>query len=180
MTMGANVMPKTLLPSWSREWRSLSVDEKEIINRHTAQIPVKVSRICNDFGLEIVTAPLPARISGEIRPVDSLHSKFRIKINRYESGVRQRFTAAHELAHYLLHRNYIGSGVVDTVLYRSNLSSYLEAQANRLAADILMPINLIETYIRDRFTVHLDESDIEELSDTFQVSEVALRFRLGL
>lgn len=165
--------------AWSSEWRSLDAREKETVRHHMNQAPVKISRICHDFGLEVVTAPMPARISGEIRPIQDSDGRFRIKINRYEATVRQRFTAAHELSHYLLHRDKIGAGIVDTVLYRSNLSNLLEAQANRLAADILMPIHLLEHYIGRRFIVEISEEELEELADTLQVSGVALRFRLG-
>tara|TARA_R110001606_G_scaffold120544_1_gene252293 strand:- start:89 stop:541 length:453 start_codon:yes stop_codon:yes gene_type:complete len=147
--------------------------------RFLEALPVKVSQICQAFDIRILRAPLPARISGEIRPSATEPGKFEIKINRYESEVRQRFTAAHELAHYLLHRDVIGDGIVDSVLYRSRLSDVREAEANRLAADILMPINQITSYIEERRAYDFDDEQLSEMAEMFKVSEMALRFRLG-
>src|SRR3546814_18529596 len=58
-------------------------------------------------------------------------------------SVRRRFSIAHEIAYFALHRNLIGDGVTDDAMYRSNLSSAVEVQANRMAAGILMPWHLI-------------------------------------
>lgn len=87
-------------------------------------------------------------------------------------------TAAHELAHLLLHREEIGSGIEDDVLYRSSLSDRREHQANRLAADILMPEALL-TEAREA----AEEKGVGDvalyLSDLFAVSEAAMRIKVG-
>src|SRR3546814_9683341 len=70
-------------------------------------------------------------------------SGFAIYVNGSHPRVRRRFSIAHEIAHFALHRNLIGDGVTDDAMYRSNLSSAVEVQANRMAADILMPWHLI-------------------------------------
>src|SRR3546814_15171584 len=70
-------------------------------------------------------------------------SGFAIYVNGSHPRVRRRFSIAHEIAHFALHRNLIGDGVTDDAMYSSNLSSAVEVQANRLAADILMPWHLI-------------------------------------
>lgn len=163
---------------WSREWARLSEGDKKVVEGYLDTPPVKVSAICRALGVKVLRSPLPARISGEIRP--NPEGGYTIKINRYEADVRQRFTAAHELAHYLLHRDAIGDGVVDSVLYRSRLSDVREAEANRLAADILMPINLISEYIEERRALDFDDTQISEMAEAFNVSEMALRFRLGI
>lgn len=165
--------------AWSNEWKGLAKEAQQILRKYFENFPVRVSEACREFGLDVVLSPLPARISGEIRPIEGKPGYFRIRINRYESRNRQRFTAAHELSHFLLHRNLIDDGIVDTVLYRSNLSNTIEAQANRLAADILMPYELIQEYI-EAYSIDLqDEDEIKNMADAFQVSDIALRFRLG-
>ena len=88
---------------------------------------------------------------------------------------RKRFTVAHEIAHYILHRDLVGSELVDDSLFRSGLTTREEAQANGLAADILMPRHLLEKIAPPPF----DKSP-EFLAERFQVSEQAMRIRLGL
>ena len=41
-----------------------------------------------------------------ILSMDDYDNNFKIAINTSQSEVRQRFTAAHELGHYLLHGRY--------------------------------------------------------------------------
>ena len=60
-------------------------------------------------------------ICGEIKKENG---KFIININGVHHYYRQRFTMAHELAHFELHRDLIGEGVDDNIdykkLYRKN------------------------------------------------------------
>ena len=69
--------------------------------------------------------------------------------------MRRRFTIAHEIAHFLLHRDKIGDQLSDDAMYRSSLSSDDERAANRLAADILMPMGLIQDYMRKLSLIHI-------------------------
>jgi Zn-dependent peptidase ImmA (M78 family) len=86
--------------------------------------------------------------------------------------VRKRFTVAHEVGHFVLHRNQIGESLTDDELYRSGLSTRQEAQANRFAADILMPKDLILK------TINRLGDDPQVLASEFKVSEAAMRIRL--
>jgi Zn-dependent peptidase ImmA (M78 family) len=79
---------------------------------------------------------------------------------------------AHEIAHYLLHRNLIGDGIEDTALYRSRLSDTVEVEANRQAASMLMPAPLV------RRVYNAGLRWLQGLSSAFQVSEEAMRIRL--
>ncbi len=63
--------------------------------------------------------------------------------------VRKHFTVAHELAHFLIHRNRFSNRLVEDRMYRSGLGSGVEAEANRLAADLLMPRRIIRRLIAD-------------------------------
>jgi Zn-dependent peptidase ImmA (M78 family) len=153
--------------------------EAEIVQQFTAAYPVKVGELAQALGLKVVTAPLEPKISGLIQPSQEARSGFEIKVNKYDSPDRQRFTIAHEVAHYLLHRDSIGSGVVDNVLYRSNLTSRKEVEANRMAAAIIMPVALLSKEAH-RLGGANRAGVAEELASLFRVSGQAMKVRLGL
>jgi len=67
-----------------------------------------------------------------------------IFVNASDPIPRQRFTAAHELAHYVLHRDAMGGRVTkaDTpaqIELTDEQSDLHERQANRFAVELLMP-----------------------------------------
>lgn len=154
------------------------IDRQEIgiLREFTSQVPVRVGALAKELGLRVVLATLPMNISGLIQPDEG--GGFVIKVNRFESKERQRFTIAHEIAHYLLHRDRINSGIVDSVLYRSKLSSRLEAEANKLAAEIIMPARVLREEL-NRFGGRIPEDAIAELAVRFGVSKQAMAIRAG-
>ena len=146
------------------------------IERFQASAPVNVVGIANAFGINVYHDELPEGISGKIIR-DSEHggsSGFSIIVNESEPFHRKRFTIAHEIAHFLLHRNRIGDGLTDDALYRSGLSTVAEVRANKLAADILMPYALIEKAVKD------GAKSVEELAARFKVSQQAMKVRLEI
>lgn len=154
-------------------------DEAEIVKRFTSSYPVKVGELAQELGLKVTRAPLPPKISGLIKPSDDAPAGFEIRVNKYESPERQRFTVAHEVAHYLLHRDEIGSGVVDSIMYRSNLTSRKETEANKLAADIVMPAKAVGREL-ERLGGRRTDDVVEELAARFRVSVPAMKVRLGV
>lgn len=157
----------------------ISPDEREIVDKYRGEVPVRVAALAQELGLEIVLAPLSPNISGMIEPSDTAKSGYKIKINKFEKEDRQRFTAAHEIAHYLIHRDYIKNGIVDSALYRSNLSSFKESQANKLAADIVMPVGAVRKAL-DKIGGDRSESGAITLARQFKVSLPAMKVRLGI
>lgn len=144
-----------------------------------SEAPVKLNAIAEYFGIPVYLSTLKPKISGLIEPDESSPSKFRIRLNRHEITERQRFTLAHEIAHFLLHRSLIGAGVVDDTMYRSGLSSRREVEANRLAADLCMPRELIDKHRRE--FMHLDDDElVSEMAKRFRVSKPAMQIRLGV
>jgi Zn-dependent peptidase ImmA (M78 family) len=163
----------------SKEWSRLTEADRLIVSKHLLEIPVNVSKICKALGVEIYSTPLPSQVSGEIRPKEEGAENFVIRVNRYESEVRQRFTAAHELAHYLLHRHLLSEGaIIDSVLYRSRLTGQLEAEANRLASDLLMPSRLIDEHYSKLDSGLTSDEIVEKLASQFKVSKAAMSIRL--
>jgi len=135
-----------------------------------------VIAIARDLGLNVWEMHnLPENISGKIFR-DALNggtSGYSIGIKATEGFRRKRFTVAHEIAHFLLHRNKIGDELADDAMYRSGLSTREEAQANQLAADILMPVQLIKSLQLQGY------SDISKLANALEVSEPAMKVRLS-
>lgn len=144
----------------------------QVVRRHQGNYPVDVHRIAKELDLSIYhAADWTDSISGAISRDEN---GYFIIVNDKHSYLRQRFTIAHEIAHFILHRDLIGEGIQDNSLYRSHLSNKLEWQANKLAADILMPWDLIEEAI-----VHGNES-VNDLAKAFKVSKSAMSIRLGI
>lgn len=167
-------------PMTSREWDTLPTPVLESLSAIMQQPPIKLSRVADAIGgVRVLSAALPKGISGEIRPDPENEAMFVIRVNRNDSARRQRFTVAHELAHYLLHRDQIGDGIEDDVLYRSSLSDAREAQANRLAADLLMPDAMVSEWIDKAKALHVEDV-VGFLADKFNVSEAAMKIRLGV
>ena len=149
------------------------------IEKYLQSMPVKLTAMATDIGIPVYLSTMPPKISGLIEPDDKSVSGFRIRINRHESAERQRFTLAHEIAHYILHRSLIGGGVVDDTMYRSALSSRREVEANKLAAELCMPRELVRKERAAR--VHLDDDSlVDEMAQVFKVSRQAMRIRLGV
>ena len=151
----------------------IAAEHLAVMREFTHAVPVRVGELAKALGLKVVEATLPLSISGMIRPDES--GAFVIRVNRFEPKERQRFTIAHEIAHFLLHRSLITRGVVDSTLYRSKLSSRLEAEANRLAADIIMPRQLVSQQLAE-IPPGIEDPDAY-LAEKFRVSRAAMDIR---
>jgi Zn-dependent peptidase ImmA (M78 family) len=162
--------------SQSREWENLAEDVKATIIAYQQDFPVRIGDLIKQFNVELKVSTLDVGISGMIFPFEG---GYKILVNKHEPAYRRRFTAAHELSHFLLHRDVIGSGISDNVLYRSTLSDSMEAEANRLASDILMPLAAVKSARKDLMVAKIADA-VSPLAAMFAVSEEAMRIRLGL
>lgn len=154
----------------------------DVLSEFASTFPVDVVAAAKAIGVSVFFDVLPDGISGKIQRDE--RGKYYIVANRSEPEVRQRFTIAHELGHYIYHRALIGDGVSDTPAYRAPdtsvydktpLEPFHETQANQFAANLLMPRNLIRK-------AEVDHPDIKvhELAKLFKVSEDAMRIRKGM
>ncbi|MEA1030710.1 ImmA/IrrE family metallo-endopeptidase [Pseudomonas sp. N-137] len=159
----------------SPEWKALSDDQRAVISKHQESLPITVGAIAKEFGISVLKSTMPGSISGEIRETDGIIT---VKVNRHDVKERQRFTIAHEIAHFLLHRDRLASGITDDVLYRSRLTDDLEREANRLAADIIMPAHLIQSALESFGNFKPDER-YKKIAELAQVSLAAIKIRLG-
>jgi Zn-dependent peptidase ImmA (M78 family) len=99
-----------------------------------------------------------------------------IWVNMFDAPVRQRFTVAHEIGHWVLHLS--GDGIweepAEAVAYRLSSPTFSgqEAEANRFAASLLMPAPLVNAFLED------GRSDPDDLAQVFDVSRQAMEIRL--
>lgn len=161
----------------SREWERLSIESKELIMKFHSEYPVKLGSIAKELGVVVKLATLPANISGEIKEDNGIVI---IRVNQHDVKARQRYTLAHEIAHFLLHKHLLSDGISDDVLYRSAQSNEIEAEANRLAADILMPMQHIDECYKRHFKGKKDAVLYEAIATDLGVSTIALKYRLGV
>jgi|ERR1700687_2550008 len=151
----------------------------QVLAKYHSHAPVDVLGLAKELGLTVWgTQSLPSTVSGKIfrDSVNGGSSGFSIMVNSNEAPVRQRFTIAHEIAHFLLHRHLLESkgALVDDTMYRSGLSTAEEAAANKMAAHILMPFSLINSLSNSGF------NSVESLAKQLQVSKTAMKIRLGI
>jgi predicted transcriptional regulator len=151
-------------------------EQLDVVRQHQGHPPVQTVPIANDLGLIVYRVPnWPNDVSGMIRADKEFGgaSGYAIFVNQNHHEHRRRFTIAHEIAHYILHAPLIGDGIVEDALLRAEgLSNKIEAQANQLAADILMPWHLI-TAEQEK-----GNNSVEDLAQIFNVSRDAMSIRL--
>lgn len=153
--------------------------DMSVVARHLKTAPVDLKAIFAELGLRYDELWMDDGASGSISRSGDV---FSVVVNALESETRKRFTAAHELAHYLLHRDLMGDGNrmnrhVDTLYAGGDQSGDVifkrshEVEANRLAAQIVMPKTLVERE-------HAKTPDPEALAAKFGVSKAAMEIRL--
>ena len=89
---------------------------------------------------------------------------------------RMNFTIAHELGHWVLHRELVQG---DVLLCRGvdKMTDNLERQANLFATFLLMPEKFVTKYLRELPSL-INERDFWILSKKFCVSKQAMKIRL--
>lgn len=149
----------------------------DILRKYHEHAPVPVVTIAKDLGIKVYkTMDFDDRISGLIQKDEHYggESGYAIYANGRHPVTRRRFTIAHELGHFYLHRELIGDGITDDGLYRSRLTGRYESQANRFAANLLMPRKLVWEFIEQGVDT------VEELAKKFEVSKSAMSIQLGV
>jgi Zn-dependent peptidase ImmA (M78 family) len=166
---------KSRIPGRSGRRRSPDMTPtKMIIDRFKQKPPVNIVGLAEALGIHVQETDLGSEFAGEIfRDTDS-SSGYSIWVNASDATVRKRFTVAHDIGHYLLHRDRFTDRLKDDHMYRSSLSNQLEQAANRLAADLLMPANLIRELRAQGI------NSPEEMAASFGVSLQAMQLRLGI
>jgi Zn-dependent peptidase ImmA (M78 family) len=142
--------------------------------------PVPVETLATRLGAKVRYSPFDGDISGMVyRDEDRVI----IGVNSLHHTNRQRFTIAHEIGHMLLHK---GIEVHVDRSYRINLRNDIsssavdreEIEANRFAAKLLMPEDLLIADLKGQEIDFEEERRLEKLARRYRVSIQALTFRL--
>ncbi len=162
----------------SREYKGLAPEVRQEIDGYLAEHPVKLGAIAKRLGVKVLLSTLPRGTSGQI---GQENGGFVIRINRHEAKHRQRFTLAHELAHFLLHRDRIVAegGWSENVLLRSGQPANIEYEANRLASDLVIPSAQLAEATAE-YSGPMTSEVIEDLARRFRVTLTAMEIKLQI
>lgn len=170
------------------------------------KIPVDIEKIL-EIGLKISIIPSPG-LQNRVNVDAFISSNWKniyVDNGRYMSDSyyrRIRFSLAHELGHFILHKDIFESLNIDTLeeYYRfynecpQEQSKYLEAQANKFAGYLLMPRDILEAYkikylrearnkligtpLENNEEIDLNGVIAQDLADIFEVSSQAMEIGL--
>lgn len=135
------------------------------------RLPIDVFEIAERLGIRVEPTPLPQNVAGFIIK-EADEETPTIYVNEEDGPQRQRFTVAHELGHYIAHREDAEIAYVDN---RDELASSgtdpLERRCNAFAAELLMPEALVKRYWAEGWK-------FEDMRRRFDVSKAAMLNRL--
>ena len=134
--------------------------------------PVDVKALAEACGAMVISYSFDDDLSGLVVELDGGAA---IGVNSSQAPVRQRFTIAHELGHYLLghhERFHIDLGRGDSDGTPPGYDWISERAANDFAAELLMPARMIHEF---------DDGDrsTSDLAELFDVSALAMGYRLA-
>jgi Zn-dependent peptidase ImmA (M78 family) len=151
-----------------------------LVEEAQQSVPVNVEALARQFGLRVKRLPMAESIAGVLsRETDG----WTLTVNAEHTDSRQRFTIAHEIGHFVLHRDRLGDGTNDSTDYAvtSDAAHYNDAigpgaerDANQFATAVLMPeariLDVCETFRCN---------DPEPIARLFRVSPHAMRTRMA-
>jgi Zn-dependent peptidase ImmA (M78 family) len=154
---------------------------ESLLQKHRIRsAPVPIWEIAKAEGAQIVIKEFNNEVSGLLVRTKTASI---IAVEKRQPMARQRFTAAHELGHLLLHANR--EVRVDTqfrVYMRSLESSKAqdieEIESNAFAASLLMPEPFIQSDICGLVLDIEDTKQVHALAERYEVSNHAITLRL--
>lgn len=138
---------------------------------------VDIVKLADSLGIDVYSSGSineSAKIS-----YDPSTGKISICVNESEPITRQRFSVAHEIAHFILHSDQlIQSGCLNRP--SDGYTSEMEKEADSLAAQILMPTELVHSYVQDTNmdVEKIDRQEVISIANTFKVSNFVAVIRL--
>ncbi|HBD89657.1 MAG: hypothetical protein A2092_04490 [Rhodobacteraceae bacterium GWE1_64_9] len=153
-------------PRWDRARR-----EADKLTEPYAKPPIPVHRIAEQSGVDVIFADFGRHAQTVSGFCDFKGAK--LYVNRKDNTDRQSFTIAHELGHWILHRElFIAFPDRYPVLPRisaPNKADPLEKEANHFAAHLLVP---------DRLLSPIRNAAVPALARAFGVSATMMGFRV--
>lgn len=144
---------------------------KILINDYKLTPPIDLISICNDLDIKVKEVDFDDDLSGML-------AKKTIYISSNIHENRKRFTLAHELGHYLVHKKQDNSykGVRFRSEHISSQEKNEEREANHFASLLLMPTQFIQEELDG--LKELSEDFIFDLAKKYKVSSIAMTIRL--
>ena len=160
---------------WLRAWYSEGMPDAidlEIVRQMLPSTP---------YGAGVREIKPPVEIIGDAfegmlaRDPDD-HAVWGIAYNGKARGERQRFTIAHELGHFILHRSQKQSFNCDSQSVHTGIDGLrqIEREADEFASNLLMPGDLLREWISNQ---RIDLHVLSAIAKRFQVSFEALCIR---
>lgn len=158
---------------------------KKVLENFGNKLPIDVEKLAtSSLGIPVERQIYDDDVSGMLVMKEG---KAIISINKGHHKNRQRFSIAHELGHYFLHRNASDVFIDKSMVFLRDKSSsdgsqMQEIEANNFAAELLMPEEKLKEKIR-KTPIHLDNeidavAKLNKLAKQFKVSTQALTIRL--
>lgn len=159
--------------------RRAKQEAKSVLASFGTSVPIDVVSIAEGHNIEVRLEELEDAVSAMlvVRGDRSI-----IAVNARHHPHRRRFSVAHELGHYLLHREQDRVFIDAAVFFRRDGATAAtwaqEKEANTFAAELLLPEHLIrEAWRVDPIDV-FDDMAMKRWADRFGVSPQALLIRL--
>lgn len=163
MNAHANVLAR---PRWA-----LAKSRADELTKAYDKPPIPVRDIAEENGVDVVFADF-GKHSGSVAGFCDFN-KAKLYVNREDIASRQTFTIAHELGHWMLHRQlFLDDPTRYPVLPRfasPNSSNQLEKEANHFAANLLVP---------DRLLAPIRTAPVSSLAKAFGVSPTMMGYRV--
>jgi Zn-dependent peptidase ImmA (M78 family) len=154
---------------------------EELLERHGRRIPVHILTMAKGLGIKVEEEDLEDQVSGILLVKADGHV---MVVNKNHPLFRRRFTIAHEIGHFVLHRDQESIFVDDSLAFHrdakiSNLKPWQEREANLFAAHLLMPEAELREYMRRTAFDPGNEAALKRMAKYFYVSPQALAIHLG-
>lgn len=166
-------MDLAYIDSMTADYKRAEREAERLVAKYYKKPPVDPEAIAEAEGVRVVYArfngAMSAKIAGYSDP-----NRSRIVVNQDLPFNRKTYTIAHELGHYVLHKDYLSDDGAYQIFPRMN--SYdgpkppEEQEADAFAANLLVPIEMLRTYA--------DLASIRELAQMFMVSQDVILFRM--
>lgn len=175
------------LPSGPRAWAGHLTRLLDAANPGPARFPVDVGGLALEYTAQVFPGDPIRRVEGRDLPgfegalicIPGSAGGWGVAFNSaIRSPGRKRWTLAHELGHYLVHRHAFPKGITcseDDVTHGADSALAIEREADQFAADLLMPFDDFRRRIAAR-----DAADLDALSacaDHYGVSLLAATLR---
>lgn len=148
----------------------ISDENKSVIEKYLTELPIKILTLTKELRVPVYTPYIDTSLDGWI---EYKNNDFIIYLNTDYPKTRQVFTLAHELSHYLLHRDKIvKEGQLDRGYVKSGYFDKEEWQANLYASELLMPTGILNSVITENIEYLREDNLAKYLQNTCLVSSV--------